>query len=193
MKQAVGTIFLLIIQTLNIMATEKQAYRVAHTEKEFEIRYYPSAILATIHSQARAYRELAYPGFRQLAGYIFGGNETGAKIAMTSPVHMDINDSLSSMSFVMPSSYKMEKLPAPDNTKLTLQKTGDEYVAALGFGGYATDKRIRQYSEKLREMLEERQIPYSGRFRYLGYNPPYQFLGRKNEIIVTVQWPGEPP
>lgn len=71
---------------------------------------------------------------------------------------------------------------------MTLQKTGDEYVAALSFGGYATDRRIQQYSEKLRRLLEEKKIPFRGRFRYLGYNPPYQLLGRKNEIIVGVEW-----
>lgn len=110
-------ILLLIIQSNHTMATEKQAYRVVHAEDEFEIRYYPSAILATVHSNAHSYRELAYPGFRQLAGYIFGGNETGSRISMTSPDHMDINDSLSSMSLAMPSFYEMGKLPAPDKTK----------------------------------------------------------------------------
>ena len=178
----------MIIQTYNIMATEKQAYRVVPAENEFEIRFYPSAILATLHSEARSYRELSVPGFRQLAGYIFGGNESGTKIAMTSPVHMDINDSLSSMSFVMPSSYEMDKLPTPDNARVKLEKTTDEYVAVLKFGGYATDKRIQNHSAELKRLLEEREIPYKGRFRYLGYNPPYQLFGRRNEIIVSVEW-----
>jgi hypothetical protein len=188
MKKTAGILFLLIIQMLNLMATEKQSYRVVHVEKDFEIRFYPSAILATVYSEARSYRELSVPGFRQLAGYIFGGNQSGTKIAMTSPVHMDINDSLSSMSFVMPSSYEMEKLPAPENAGVSLGKTADEYVAALRFGGYASDKRIQHYSERLKRELEERKIPYEGRFRYLGYNPPYQPFGRRNEIIVSVKW-----
>ena len=188
MKRTAGIIFILILLTSNIMATEKQAYRVVHAENEFEIRFYPSAILATIHSQARSYRELSVPGFRQLAGYIFGGNESGTKIAMTSPVHMDINDSLSSMSFVMPSSYEMEKLPDPDNGRVKLEETTDEYVAVLKFGGYASDKRIQRYSAELKKLLEERKIQYNGRFRYLGYNPPYQPFGRRNEIIVSVEW-----
>jgi len=188
MKSTAAILFLLITQTFNVMATEKQTYRVVHAEKEFEIRFYPSSILATIHSEARSYRELSVPGFRQLAGYIFGGNESGTKISMTSPVHMDINDSLSSMSFVMPSSYSMEKLPAPDNTRVELEKTADEYVAVLRFGGFASDKRIQKFSAELRKLLEERNIPHEDRFRYLGYNPPYQPFGRRNEIIVSVEW-----
>jgi hypothetical protein len=168
--------------------TERQAYQVVHEDKEFEIRFYPSATLATVYSQANSYRELSGPGFRTLAGYIFGGNESDTKIAMTSPVHMDINDSLSSMSFVMPSAYEMETLPDPANSSVKLEKTAEEYVAAIRFKGYASDKSLRQYTEKLKRLLEEKGIRYSGHFRYLGYNPPYQLFNRRNEIIVTVEW-----
>jgi hypothetical protein len=82
----------------------------------------------------------------------------------------------------------MEKLPVPDNARVKLEETTDEYVAVLKFGGYASDKRIQQYSTKLKKLLEEREIPHEGRFRYLGYNPPYQPFGRRNEIIVSVKW-----
>ena len=73
--------------------TERQKYKLVNKEKGYEIRYYPSSTLATVHSTSSTYRTLAYSGFRKLAGFIFGGNETNTNIAMTSPVHMDINDS----------------------------------------------------------------------------------------------------
>ncbi len=180
---------LLIIQSLTTMAfaeTEKQKYRVVSSEKEFEIRFYPSAILATVYSDARNYKELSTPGFRKLAGYIFGGNETDTKISMTSPVHMDMNSA--SMSFVMPSSFSEENLPKPDDPGVKIERTDDVYVAAIRFGGYASDKDISNYSEKLKTMLEEKGISWYGNFRYLGYNPPFQPFGRKNEIIVNVEW-----
>lgn len=191
MKTTFTIFFLLILQTSTIMAlaaTEKQKYRIVHTEKEIEIRFYPSATLATIYSQVNSYRELSGPGFRKLAGYIFGGNESDTKISMTSPVHMDINESRSAMSFVMPSSYDMEDLPRPDNSEVVLEKTNEEYVAALRFRGYASDRDIKKHTEKLKKLLEEKGVAYYGNFRYLGYNPPYQFLGRRNEIIVSVKW-----
>lgn len=103
--------------------TEKQKYRIVQSEKEFEIRFYPSATLATVYSSANSYRELSGSGFRRLAGYIFGGNESDTKIAMTSPVHMDINDSKSSMSFVMPDEYEMENLPKPNDSEVIVGKT----------------------------------------------------------------------
>ncbi len=101
---------------------------------------------------------------------------------------MDINDSKSAMSFVMPSSYDMGSLPTPNDSGVILQKTSDEYVAVLKFKGYASDKDIKSYSEKLANLLTEKGITFTGNFRYLGYNPPYQFIGRRNEIIVSVNW-----
>jgi len=183
------TTALLLFQSLTNMAfavTEKQKYKVVFSEKEFEIRFYPSAILATVYSDARNYKELATPGFRKLAGYIFGGNEADTKISMTSPVHMDMKNA--SMSFVMPSSFSEENLPKPDDPGVKIERTDDIYVAAIRFGGYATDNDISQYSEKLKTLLEEKGIRWYGNFRYLGYNPPFQPFGRKNEIIVNVEW-----
>lgn len=180
---------LLILESFTVMAfgeTEKQKYRVVRSGDGFEIRFYPSAILATVYSDARTYRDLAYPGFRKLAGYIFGGNSSETKISMTSPVHMDMNEA--SMSFVMPSAYTEESLPAPDDPSVRLQRTGDVYVAAIRFGGYASDKDILKYSEKLKSLLEDKEIEWYGNFRYLGYNPPYQPFGRRNEVIVNVRW-----
>ena len=167
---------------------EKQKYTVIHFEKEFEIRFYPSATLATVYSSANSYKEVSGRGFRKLAGYIFGGNESDVKISMTAPVHMDINDSASSMSFVMPSAYDMGKLPRPDDSGIELKTTEDEYVAAVGFKGYASDKQIKSYSQKLGRLLDSQGIPYTGNFRFLGYNPPYQLFGRRNEVIVSVTW-----
>ncbi len=186
-------LFQLIVQSQSFIAmakTEEQKYKVVYNDKDFEIRFYPSATLATVYSDAKSYRELSGNGFRMLAGYIFGGNESDTKISMTSPVHMDINNSKSAMSFVMPSSYNKENLPKPDNPNVKIEKTEDEYVAVIRFGGYASDDDIKKYSEKLGILLREKGIVYYGNFRFLGYNPPYEFIGRRNEIIVSVRWTG---
>jgi len=171
-----------------IARTEEQKYRIIKSEKEFEIRFYPSSTLATVYSSAKSYKELSGPGFRKLAGYIFGDNSTGTKISMTSPVHMNINSSQSSMSFVMPSSYAADKLPDPDDKDVKIEKTPDEYVAAIKFGGYASDEDIITYSGKLKKLLDEKGISYYGNFRFLGYDPPFKPFGRHNEIIVSVEW-----
>ncbi|PKP46571.1 MAG: SOUL heme-binding protein [Bacteroidetes bacterium HGW-Bacteroidetes-11] len=188
---AIGIVLMVLFQSFTLMSlnkTEEQKYSVVLKEKDFEIRFYPSATVATINSNAKTYKDLSGPGFRKLAGYIFGGNETNTSISMTSPVHMNINDSVSSMSFVMPSSYTQENLPKPNDPNVLIQKTPEEYVAVMRFGGFASDQDLVFYSKKLNDILEEKGISAYGNARYLGYNPPYQLVNRRNEIIVSVKW-----
>lgn len=187
----IAIILVVLFQSFTIMSvnkTEEQKYTLIFKDKDFEIRFYPSATVATINSDAKTYKDLSGWGFRKLAGYIFGGNETNTSISMTSPVHMDINDSVSSMSFVMPSGYTEENLPKPNNTNVIIQKTPDEYVAVIRFDGYASDKDLIFYSGKLHDMLAEKGITSYGNARFLGYNPPFQLINRRNEIIISVNW-----
>jgi hypothetical protein len=171
---------------------EEQAYRTVTRMGDLEIRFYPSATLATVSSTARSYREVSYSGFRRIAGYIFGGNEDGRKIAMTAPVHMDIGTEGSSMSFVMPSAYALKELPKPNDPGVRIERSADEYVAAIRFSGYASDATIRSQSERLAGILREKGIRPIGNFRYLGYDPPYRLMGRRNEIIVRIEWKESP-
>jgi len=188
---AVLIVLIVLFQSFIIMPTnktEEQKYSLVRKYRDFEIRFYPSATIATINSDAKTYRDLSGPGFRKLAGYIFGGNEANTKISMTSPVQMDINDSSSTMSFVMPSVYTKESLPKPNDANVHIKNTEDEYVAVIRFGGYASDEDLKIYSEKLQNLLKENGIASTGNYRFLGYNPPFQFIGRRNEIIVAVGW-----
>jgi len=179
-----------IILNLGIMAsgTEQQKYNVVKKYDSFEIRFYPPATLATVYSQATSYRDISGPGFRVLAGYIFGGNESEKKIAMTAPVHMDINRDRSSMSFVMPSGYDSSNLPRPDDSRVVIEKTPEQHYAVVSFSGYASDESIQKHAERLRKALDENKIEHYGSFRYLGYNPPYQFINRRNEVMVAVRY-----
>jgi hypothetical protein len=184
-------VIIVIIQIYTSMATNKsesQVYKVIQTEKEFEIRYYPTAIMAMITSDVKSYKELGNTGFRQLAGYIFGGNKDQKQIAMTSPVHMDIGDSVSTMSFVMPAGYNQDNLPIPNNSDVTISTSPDEYVAAIQFGGFSSNENIKHQTAMLENALKEKHISYYGHFRYLGYNPPYQLFGRRNEVIVSINY-----
>ena len=197
MKKKILLIVLLVVlvptltQLYTLMAsnkTEKQPYQLVKKEKGFEIRFYPSATMATVAITASTYKEVASPGFRKLAGYIFGGNQQGMSIAMTAPVHMDMSETGSSMSFVMPEGMTPDNLPKPNDPSVHLSTSKPEYVAAIRFGGYASDEDIQKHAAKLEQLLQEQGIKHSGHFRFLGYNAPYQFLCRRNEVIVTVEY-----
>lgn len=178
-----------IFQTYTSMATNKtesQKYDVIQSGEDFEIRFYKGAVIAKISSSAKTYKSLGNSGFRVLANYIFGGNERSEQIAMTTPVHMDINDSVSSMSFVMPSSFDENNLPKPNDSNVLITRTNDEYIAAIQFGGFASDEEIEKQKEKLTKALNLNKIAFYGNFRFLGYNPPFQLFGRRNEVIINV-------
>jgi SOUL heme-binding protein len=184
-------LLLVIFQSFVIMSTNKtagQPYTVIAQKEGFEIRFYPAATIASIQSNASTYKELSAPGFRKLAGYIFGGNQTAEKIAMTSPVHMDIANPVSTMSFVMPEGYNAANLPTPNDPSVVISTTKEEFVAAIKFEGFASDKDLAQYAGRLRELLKENNITHYGHFRYLGYSPPYQLTGRRNEVVVSIHW-----
>lgn len=167
---------------------EEQPYQVIKVYDSFEVRFYPSATIATINSNAKTYKDLGSSGFRKLANYIFGGNNENKNIAMTAPVYMDINDTQSTMSFVMPKNYNSKNLPNPNDSTITIKETESVYVAVIKFSGFASDSKIKEYTEKLKKQLLEKQISYYGNFSYLGYNPPFQLVNRRNEILVNINW-----
>jgi len=172
----------------NALKTEKQPYRLVLKETNFEIRYYPTVTLATVHSNATNYKGVANSGFRKLAGFIFGGNEQKESISMTAPVRMSMTEKGSTMSFVMPEKYNHEALPTPKDKNILIQQSQPAYVAVISFGGYASDEKINSYKLKLEQILIDKKIKVVGDFTFLGYNAPYQFIGRTNEVILPIEW-----
>ena len=185
----IGLFILFQIYTImSINKTETQAYKVIKVEEKFEIRYYPAATMAMISSTSKSYRDLGSSGFRKLAKYIFGGNSEKKQIAMTSPVHMDISDTKSTMAFVLPSAYNQTNLPKPNDSSISIITSEPEYVAVIQFGGFASNETIDKHRAMLENELKNKGLSYYGDFRYLGYNPPYQLFGRRNEVIVALNW-----
>ncbi len=174
--------------SVSALKTEKQKFRLVFKDADFELRFYPSATMATVYSNATNYKGIANNGFRKLAGFIFGGNEQKESISMTAPVRMNMTDKGSSMSFVMPEKYNSNKLPTPNDKNIEIKNSEPEYAAVISFGGYATDEKIEFYKNKLMQILAERKITIKGAYNLLGYNAPYQFIGRTNEISIPVEW-----
>lgn len=164
---------------------ETHSYKVEKQYEGIEIREYESANFAYVTMPASSYKASSSKGFRMLAGYIFGGNETGEKIAMTSPVKMTMDDSVT-MQFMVPERYSLEDLPTPENTAVRFKKEESKTMAAIRFGGWASDKKIEEHTSKLRDFLEQEGISHLDNFSYLGYNPPYQLFSRRNEVVVEV-------
>lgn len=165
---------------------ERQAYRLVSRDGKFELRDYPSAVMATVHSSGNGEGRSENSNFRRLAGYIFGGNETSAKISMTAPVHMGRTDVGSTMQFVMPSQYKLEDLPKPLDPSISFSMSDSGQYAAVIFGGFTNPEKILEKEHELADWLKMRNLDIIGPFEVLGYNPPYELVDRRNEILVKV-------
>lgn len=169
-----------------------------------EIRLYSSYLVAQVTVENN--NNLENKAFKILAGYIFGDNKSKSKIAMTAPVMTNekmpsekINmtapvlmepgeQNTMTMSFSMPSKYKLEELPVPNDKRIKLSIVSEHYVAALVFSGFWGKEKNQRLGEELKEWLikhpKYRQVskPF-----FAGYNPPWTLpFFRRNEILIKI-------
>ena len=165
---------------------ETYPYEVLKKYKNFEIRSYEASLFTSVKLATSEYEEASSNGFSILAGYIFGGNDKKEKIAMTSPVTMSLEDSMTMM-FMVPRDLDKDKLPTPDQQSIEFVDVPAKKMAAIRFGGWTSTEKIENYKAKLIAALESEGIQYSNKFYYFGYNPPYEVVNRRNEILVELK------
>ena len=164
---------------------ESYSYQVVKKYKDFEIRDYEASLFTTVKLSSKGYKNTSRKGFSILAGYIFGDNDKNKKIAMTSPVAMSLEDSVTMM-FMVPREFDKKTLPKPNQSQLNFVEESAKKIAAISFTGWANDEKIAKYQEKLKLVLETENISYTNQFYFFGYNPPYEIFNRKNEVIVEL-------
>lgn len=179
----------LFVITMSFMRSsiETPEYEVLRVlGRKAEIRRYPDLVLAQTQLDSNSYSENSNLGFRRVAGYIFGANDQGAKIAMTTPVVMEMG-SQTEMSFVMPKQYDLNALPDPSNPNVKIAKKEARTLAVLRFGGYSDDQKIKEKASELREILAKEGILFDSKLIYMGYNAPWDFIGRRNEVAYELR------
>ena len=179
-------VFVQIFAVRSRIRIESYPFTVVKTYGKFEIRNYEARLFTSVTLPTNEYEKASGKGFSILAGYIFGGNKSNEKISMTSPVAMSLEDSMSMM-FMVPKNLKKEDLPEPNQPGIKFREEPAKTVAAISFGGWADSKKISRYKSKLITALNAEGIPFTDRFYFLGYNPPYDIVNRKNEIIVELE------
>ena len=107
---------------------------------------------------------------------------------MTAPVHMHQNnlEKSSTMSFVMPSEYNMDELSKPNDERIEITKSVTKRYAAISYTGYNNSEKFNKYKSELKNKLNEENILIVGNPIYLGYDPPYKFWNRKNEVLIEI-------
>ena len=163
---------------------EEPKYTVLETFEDFEIRHYEPTI--------QAYTSMDSGGFRNLAGYIFGGNSGQEEIAMTAPVATTMGDTDAEMAFTLPAAWTMENLPSPDDKNVSLRKMPAFTAAVIGFSGWASRGSYTKQLEKLSQQLQQHGFTSAGEPILNQYDPPWKlpFL-RRNEVMVAIEWPAQ--
>lgn len=132
-------------------------------------------------------------GFRRLAGYIFGGNQEGAKFAMTAPVaqqaltQQPARDGGWVIRFFLPEGLVLESLPQPDDAAVRLVRVPAETVVARRFSGSRSSEAVASETARLMATLQERELTPTGAPVAWFYDPPWTVPAlRRNEIAVPV-------
>ena len=162
---------------------EEPEYELLTTVGEVEIREYVPTIQAVTVTRG------SNSGFRRLAGYIFGGNESNQSIAMTAPVQQSLSGNQQEMAFTMPAEYSWDELPAPEDARVELREVPGRTAAVIRFGGWATSGKVKKMQRELVKMLDYQGIEMVSEPVLNQYNPPWTppFM-RRNEIMVEIAW-----
>ena len=172
------------------MSYESPIYRVDEQIGGVELRRYEAYVVAETLVSGSLER-VGNGGFRRLAGYIFGGNETAAgastKISMTTPVTQSRVGDDYRVRFMMPSSYSGVSLPTPNDSRVTISQVGPQLLAAIRYRGRWTRDGYEKHLAKLTDTLDRAGRTVVGEPIWARYDPPWTpWFQRRNEVLIPV-------
>lgn len=166
---------------------EMPPYMVEWTEGAREIRDYGPHLLAEVRVSGGRTGAIQ-AGFRTLAGYIFGGNATGEKIAMTVPVAQTPEGESWVVSFMMPARYTPETLPAPRSDAIRFVQAGPSRQLVERFSGLPASDGLADRAEALRAWATAQGHEIIAGPHYYFYDAPMTLpWKRRNEVAFTIR------
>ncbi|WP_345799810.1 heme-binding protein [Microbacterium sp. AZCO] len=180
--------------------TEQQPYDVVHQYDSWELRSYPSHVVAETVVRGASFEDAGNRAFRSLAGYIGGENvarrqidmtapvvQSREKIAMTAPVLQQSDGEGFVVAFVLPAGISEADAPVPVSPDVTLRTIPEQLVAALRFSGRWSRDSWERHRDDLLAKVSAAGLTVQGEPRFARFNPPItpSFL-RHNEVLVDV-------
>ncbi|WP_240790250.1 heme-binding protein [Rhodobacter sp. SY28-1] len=166
---------------------EMPPYTVDWQDGAREIRSYGPHLLAEVKvsgSRSGAIQK----GFRVLAGYIFGGNATGEKIAMTVPVAQTPDGESWVVNFMMPARYTTETLPTPRTDAIRFVKAGPSRQLVERFSGIPGTDGMAERAEALAVWAKAEGYEVIAGPHYYFYDAPMTLpWKRRNEVAFTIR------
>lgn len=187
--------------------TEEPPYVVVERVGDVEVRRYAARLAAEV-TVAGPETEARGRGFGLLAGYIFGGNQGGEKIAMTAPVAQAAPGGAGwageksittapvaqagagadwTIRFFMPADRTRETLPIPGNPAIAIVNVPAATMAVLRFDGVASPDAVAARRAALLASLAGSRWQATGSVEGWFYDPPWTLPPlRRNEVAVAV-------
>ncbi len=182
-------------------SNETPKYTVERSEGDIELRAYAPRIMAEVAvtgSQSQA----VSAGFRILAGYIFGANEGGDKVAMTSPVTQVPGDSIAMttpvtqmardgnwlVQFMMPASFTLDTLPKARDPAIRLVSLPADRQVVMRFSGIASSATLTAKEGELRSWARGQALQVTAGPFYYFYDAPWTLpWNRRNEVAFALK------
>ena len=169
-------------------AYESAEYTVFETDGVFEIREYPSLMMATTNMQIEVQGDNG--SFMRLFRYISGENEADQKVAMTTPVFMqpDEDELGGRMGFVIPRKVAEEQIPEPSGNQVQIRERSGGRFAVIRFNGRLNSATCVAAEERLRSWMTARGLLGEVDVESAGYDPPWTPGPlRLNEVLIRLQ------
>lgn len=183
------------------MAVEEPPFETLVKDGAFELRRYPSLIVAETVVKGDM-DSASNQGFRRIADFIFGNNsattaDKKTTIAMTAPVAVEPLSGPDFKSapewrvqFVMPEQYTLGTLPRPNNPAVELRQAPARTVAVLTYSGLNGETKVQAKTEELKAWVSARQLTALSLPQLARYDPPWTLPPwRRNEIQIEVREP----
>jgi len=203
-KHAIWFMIFITLGTKNAMAIEEAAYTTIIKEKNLAVRLYEPHILAETIVDSD-FDSAGNKAFNRLFKYISGNNTSSQKVAMTAPVAQEqasekismtvpvgqqANNNQWAISFMMPASYSMATIPQPKDPSVTIRQVPKQYIAAIEYSGFWSQKNYQQHKDQLDAWIKQKQFTAIGEPVWARYNAPFTpwFL-RRNEVLIPIAQP----
>ncbi len=184
-------------------STETPAYSVEQSFGDAEMRSYAPRIVAEVTISAPRTGAINQ-GFRILAGYIFGGNEGAAKVAMTSPVAQMPAEKIAmtapvaqkalgengpwAVRFTMPAGYTLDSLPKAKDARIRFVAQPTDRQLVLRFSGLAGEAVLAGKEAELRAIAVAEGLELASGAMYYFYDAPFTLpWNRRNEVAFALK------
>jgi hypothetical protein len=190
-----------VLSGATAMAIEEPDFQLLEQQGSFELREYPTYVVA----ETRVEADFASAGniaFQRLFGYISGKNiaqqkiamtapvtqSRGEKVAMTAPVSQVADGEAYRVAFTLPATYTLKTAPKPLDPAVQIREVPAQLIACWRYTGRWTESNYRDQEKLLREQIAKRGLAIRGEPILARYNPPFTpWFMRRNEVLIPVQ------